>query len=131
MSEPAAERPVAGLVGALSGIAATVVALLRTHLELATVEFEELRTRVGAMLALTVVATVFACFAFIALSVLVVVWLWDRNPLAVIAGVAGVYALIAACAVLALRHQLNAHGRPFAATLSELGRDADALRRKT
>jgi uncharacterized membrane protein YqjE len=129
--EPAPERPVAGLAAALSGIAATVVALLRTHLELATVEFEEVRARVGAMLALIVVATVFACCTFIALSVLVVVWLWDRNPLAVIAGVAVVYALIAACAALALKHQIHAQGRPFAATLSELERDAGALRRKT
>lgn len=131
MPEPASERPVAGLAAALSGIAATVVALLRTHLELATVEFEEVRARVSAMLALIVVATVFACCTFIALSVLVVVWLWDRNPLAVIAGVAVVYALIAACAALALKHQLHAQGRPFAATLSELERDAGALRRKT
>ena len=130
MPEPAAERPAAGLATALSGIAATVVALLRTHLELATVEFEEQRARVSAMLALIVVATVFACCTFVALSVLVVVWLWDRNPLVVISGVALVYALIAACAVLALKQQLRANGRPFAATLSELERDADALRRK-
>ncbi len=78
MPEPAAERPVAGLATALSGIAATVVALLRTHLELATVEFEEERSRVGRLIALIVIATVFACFAFIALSVLVVDCLGDR-----------------------------------------------------
>jgi len=128
--EPAAERPVAGLAAALSGIAATVVALLRTHIELATVEFEEERARVSAMIALIVIATVFACFTLVALSVLVVVWLWDRYPLGVISGVALFYALIAAGAMLGLKNQLHARGRPFAATLSELERDADALRRK-
>jgi uncharacterized membrane protein YqjE len=126
--EPAAERPAAGLAAALSGIAATLVALLRTHLELATVEFEEERKRIVTMLVLVMVATAFACFTLVALSVLVVVWLWDRYPLAAISGVALVYALIAAGAVLALRRQRN--DRPFAATLSELERDADALRRK-
>jgi uncharacterized membrane protein YqjE len=130
VSDPAAERPAAGLAAALSGIAATLVALLRTHLELATVEFEEERERIKTMIALVVIATVFGCFTLIAVSVLVVVWLWDQNPLAVIAGVAVVYALIAAGAVLSLRRQLRTHGRPFAATLSELERGADALRRK-
>jgi len=128
--ESAAERPAAGFGAALSGIAATLVALLRTHIELATVEFEEERERLKAMLALIVVATVFACFTLVALSVLVVVWLWDRSPLAVIAGVALVYALLAAGAVLALKHQFHERGRLFAATLSELERDADALRPK-
>jgi len=130
VAEPATERPVAGLASALSGIAATVVALLRTHLELATVEFEEERARVGTLIALIVIATVFACFTFVALSVLIVVCLWDRYPVAAIAGVALVYALIAAGAVLALKNQLHAGGRPFAATLSQLERDADALRPK-
>jgi uncharacterized membrane protein YqjE len=82
------------------------------------------------MLALVVIATVFACFTLVALSVLVVAWLWDRYPLAVLSGVALLYAVIAAGALLALRVQVRAHGRPFAATLSELERGADALRRK-
>jgi uncharacterized membrane protein YqjE len=128
--EPGTERPAAGLAASLSGIAATIVALLRTHLELAMVEFEEERERVKTMLALMVVATLFACFTLVALSVLVVVWLWDSYPLAALSGVALVYGLIAVGAVLALKHQLHAHGRPFAATLSELERDADGLRRK-
>ena len=130
MTEPGAERPAAGLVAALSGMAATAVALLRTRLELATVEFEEERERIKTMLVLIVVATVFACFALVALSVLVVVWLWDRSPLLAITGVTIFYVLIAAGAVLALKQQLQAHGRPFAATLAELERDAEAMRRK-
>ena len=130
MTEPGAERPAAGLVAALSGMAATAVALLRTRLELATVEFEEERERIKAMVVLIVVATVFGCFALVALSVLVVVWLWDRSPLLAISGVTIFYALIAAGAVLALKQQLQTHGRPFAATLAELERDAEAMRRK-
>jgi len=130
VTEPGAERPAAGLVAALSGMAATAVALLRTRLELATVEFEEERERIAAMLVLIVVATVFGCFALVALSVLVVVWLWDRSPLLAITGVTIFYVLIAAGAVLALKQQLQAHGRPFAATLAELERDAEAMRRK-
>lgn len=130
MPESGPERPVAGLAAALSGIAATLVALLRTRLELATVELEEERERIQVMLALIVVGSVFACFTFVALSVLVVVWLWDRYQLAALLGVVFVYALIAVGALLALKQQLRAHGRPFAATLSELERDAEGLRSK-
>ena len=129
MAEPGTERPAVGFLAALSGMAATAVALLRTRLELATVEFEEERERIKLMLVLIVVATVFACFAVVALSAWVVVWLWDSHPLAAIAGVAIFHALIAGGAVLALKQQVQAHGRPFAATLAELERDADAMRR--
>ena len=79
MPEPGAERPATGFGGALSGLAATIVAMLRTRLELATVEFEEERERTKIMLLLVVIATVFSCFAVVALSVLVVALLWDEH----------------------------------------------------
>ena len=123
------ERPAVGLGDALSGLAATAVAMLRTRLELATVEFEELRERTKIMLILVVVATVFFCFALIALSALAVVLLWNSYPLAALFGVVLVYVLIAAIALYALKR--NAQPRPFAATLHELERDTEALRRRS
>ena len=129
MSEPAAERPVAGLSAAVSGIAATFVALLRPRFELATIDFEEERDRISVMLVLVVTATVFTCFALIALSVLIVVLFWDSHPLTALSLVVLAYALIAIGAVLALRG--SARPRPFAATLAELERNAEALRRKS
>jgi uncharacterized membrane protein YqjE len=129
VAEPGAERVPAGLASALFGIAATLVALLRTRLELATVEFAEERERIKSMLVLVVVATMSACFAIVALSVLIVVWFWDTHPLAAIFGVALFYAVVAGGALAALRQQVRAHGQPFAATLAELERDAEALRR--
>lgn len=130
MPELGTERPAPGLGAALSGISATLVALLRTRLELATVEFEEEREHIKTLLALTVVATVFSCFALVAFSVLVVVFLWDRYPIAAVLGVTMAYVLIAAGAMLALKQRMQAHGRPFAATLSELERDSQSLGRK-
>lgn len=130
MPDPAADRPIAGAAAALSGIAATLVAQLRTRLELATIEFEEERERIKVMLVLIVVATVFACFALVALSVLVVVWFWDRYPLTALSLIVIVYALIAAGALLLLRRSVPAQSRPFAATLAELDRDAEAFRGK-
>ena len=127
MTEPGAERS-AGLGGALSSLAATFVATLRTRLELATVEFEEQRERTKLMLVLVVIATVFSCFALVALSVLVVALLWNSYPLGALCGVVIAYVIIAAVALFALRRNTHAQARPFAATLAELERDAAALR---
>ena len=128
MPDSREERPVVGLGDALSGLAATAVAMLRTRLELATVEFEEQRERTKIMLVLVVVAAVFFCFALIALSALVVVLLWDRYPLAALGGVALTYVAIALVALVALKR--NAYPRPFEATLHELERDAETLKRR-
>lgn len=117
-----------GLGDALSAFAATAVAMLRTRLELATVEFEEQRERIKIMLLLVVIASLFACFALIALSALVVVLLWDSYRLAALLGVTVIYIVIAGIALYALKQ--TAAPRPFAATLHELERDAEALRRR-
>ena len=119
-----------GLGEALSGLASTTVAMLRTRLELATVEFEEQRERIKVMLVLIVIATVFACFALITLSALVVVALWDSYRVAALVGVALAYIVIAAIAFYALKANANAASRPFSATLRELERDAEVLRRR-
>jgi len=121
-------RPAVGLGDALSGLFATALATLRTRMELATVEFEELTERTKAMLVLIVIATVFGCFTLIALSALFVVLLWDSSPVAALLGVALAYAAVTVIAVYALRK--NAVARPFAATLHELERDAEAIRNK-
>lgn len=128
MPDSSAERPVAGLAAALSGIGTTLVALLRTRLELATIEFEEERERIKLSLVLIVVAAGFGCFTLVALSVLVVVLLWDLYPLAALSGLVVVYGVIATGALVALRRLLAR--RPFAATLSELERDAEVLKPK-
>ena len=128
MPDSDAGRPAVGLGEALSALASTTVATLRTRLELATVEFEEQRERTKLMLFLIVIATVFACFALIALSALVVVLLWDSYRLAALLGVALVYIVIAGSAFYALRQ--NTAPRPFSATLQQLERDAEVLRRR-
>jgi uncharacterized membrane protein YqjE len=127
--DPREGRPSVGLGDALSDLAATAVAILRTRLELATVEFEEQRERTKIVLALVVIATVFFCFALIALSALVVAVFWNSYPFAALGGVAFAYALVAVIALYALKR--HAFPRPFEATLRELGRDAEALKRRS
>jgi uncharacterized membrane protein YqjE len=128
VSDATEERP-AGLGSALRNFGGSAMALLRTRLELASVEFDQERERIKQMLVLTVVATVFLCFALSAASALVVVWFWDTNRIAALVGITIVYAAIGGGALLVLR-RVHAGGGPFAATLSELEQDAELLRRK-
>ena len=126
MPDPAEPRPSGGLSGALSQLAASIVGLLRTRLELLTVEFEEERERTKEMLVLIVVATVFFSFALIVCSGLIVVLFWQTYPVTAIICVVLVYLVIGAGALVLL--QRRAQARPFDATLSELEKDAAWLR---
>ena len=124
MADPVESQPgpSGGLYGALSQLGASIFALVRTRLELLTLEFEEERERIKLLLALIVVAAVFLSFALIALSALVVALFWDTHPIAALVCVTLFYAIIGAGALLAVRRRTR--GRPFDATLSELDNDA-------
>ena len=126
MADSAEQRRSGGISGALSQLAATLIALLHTRFELATVEFEEERERAKDMLILTVIATVFFSFALIVASVLVVFNFWDTHPVPALAGVMLLYLAIGAAALLVLKRRRQT--RPFAATLAELEKDIQSLR---
>ena len=126
MADPAEQRPAGGISGALSQLAASLAALLHTRFELATVEFNEERERAKDLLVLTVIATVFFCFALIVASALVVYLLWETHPLGALVGVMLVYLAIGAGALVMLKRR--GESRPFAATLAELERDVQSLR---
>src|ERR1700751_5652026 len=126
MADPGEQRPAGGISGALSQLAASLVALLHTRFELLTLEFEEERDRAKDLVVLTVVATVFFSFALIVLSVLVVFLFWDTHPLGALIGVTLVYLAIGAAALVLLRRSRETH--PFAATLAERERDGQSWR---
>jgi len=126
MADPGEQRPAGGISGALSQLAASLVALLHTRFELLTVEFEEERERAKDLVVLTVIATVFFSFALIVLSVLVVFLFWDTHPVGALVGVTLVYLAIGAAALVVLLRSRDT--RPFAATLAELERDVQSLR---
>ena len=126
MADPAEQRPGGGISGALSQLAASLIGLLHTRFELATVEFEEERERAKDLLVWTVIATVFFSFALIVASVLVVFRFWDAHPVAALFGVMIVYLAIGVAAVVVLLRRRET--RPFAATLAELEKDIHSLR---
>jgi len=112
-----------GLKGAAADLAAALLGLGQTRLELVAVEFEEARARTTQNLALVMVAALCFAFALLAASLLVVVLFWDTHRIAALCGVAVVYALVGLLAVWRLAERRKPHAPAFAATLAELERD--------
>ena len=116
-----------GLRGALAQAGASIVDLLRTRFELASIEFAEERDRAKASLVLLVVAALFCAIALLALSALVVLCFWDTHRLAAMAAVTAVHLAIGLGALWRLKASQRSAPAPFAQTLAELERDREWL----
>ena len=123
MTDGTPPRARRGLRGAAAGLAAALLGLGRTRLELAAVEFEEARARTAQNLALVGIAAVCFAFAILAASFLVVVLFWDTYRIAALCGVTIVYSLLGLLAMWRLAERKKASAPAFAATLAELERD--------
>ena len=128
MSESApGTAPTVGLRRALARAGAATLNLLRTRLELASVEFAEERERAKSRVVLIVVAGLFLAFGVLAASALVVLLFWDTHRVAAMVGVTIVHFAIGIGAFLKLQAAGRDAPSPFAATLAELERDHEWL----
>ena len=123
-------RPAAGLASALSPLAATALAMVRTRLELATVEFTEERERAKEMLLLLFSTVLVVLFALLFASIFVIAYFWDSYRLTAVGAVTGFYLVLAVIFLVRLKQRMDEKHSPFTATLSQLEEDAEALRRK-
>ena len=119
-----------GISGALSRLSGSLIALLRTRIELATVEFDEERERIKEMLLLVVCTALLGMFALLFASVFVIVYFWDSNRLVATGAVAVFYVVLTMAVYARMKQRVRDKPAPFAATLSELEQDAASLRRK-
>jgi len=113
----------------LRGLAAGGFELLHQRLELASLDLEEQALRVGRMLALLFVAVGLGMLALVGVGATIVVWFWDSARMAALLGVTGVLLLATAAIVRALWVAAASHPAFLAATLEELRRDRQALRK--
>lgn len=117
-------------MGAVAQLGASALAMLRTRLELAGVEFAEARELIKQMVLLAAVGIVLGLFALLFASLFVIAFFWDDYRLEAVGGVTLFYAAIAALIFARLRKISREAPPPFAATLEELEHDAAALRRR-
>lgn len=119
-----------GLSDAIFRLGGTVVALLRTRLELATVEFEEERERATELLVLVFCCVLLTLFSLLFASVFVIAWYWDTYRMSAIGAVTLFYVALAVATFMRLQRRRRDKPAPFAATLAELSNDVASLRRE-
>lgn len=116
------------ITAAVGRIAANLLDLARTRLELASIELQEGTRRLVGYLVWALAAAVLALFTLGLVVLFVLVLFWDTHRLLAVGGMAVLFALACAVAVMKLRAGLAARPPLLPATLAELRKDAVALR---
>lgn len=116
-----------GLKATTTRVAHSAMELLRTRLELASIELGEERERLYVRLGLLFSGVLLVVFGVLGVGALLMVYFWDTNRIAAI--LAPTLVCIAAGALLLQRSSAvrRAGGIPFAATLAELDKDHAAI----
>jgi len=120
-----------GFLAAGGRIAATLVAMAGTRLELAAVEFQEDARRLLGHLAWTLLAVFLAAGALLLAALFVIAIFWDTYRLQAVGGMAVLFGLVAGIIVMKVRSSMNAEAPLLSATLAELRNDIDYLRHAT
>ena len=119
------------VTAALRQFGANLVDLLRTRIELATIELQEGTHRLFGYLAWAAAAAVLALFTLALAVLFVLVLFWDTHRLAAVGGMTVLFAVGSLVAVSKLRAGLAARPPFLPATLGELRKDAAALKGET
>lgn len=115
-----------GLRISVTRVASSLLGLLRTRLKLFSLEVAEEKARLVKLMGMAFAALVFVTLAVLVLTVMIVVAVWPTENRYMALGVlAAVYALLGLVLLLTVRRHLVLGPMPFAATIEELGRDAD------
>lgn len=118
----------AGLFASLRGFAATSVALLRTRLELLTIEAREEAGRLSGLLLWGMAAVLLGSAGVSFLAVFLTVLLWESHRLLAL-GIFSALFLGAAAVAAGIALQLARRGSQlFSASLAELRQDETTLR---
>jgi uncharacterized membrane protein YqjE len=110
-------------------LSASAVSLLRTRIELASVEFAEERERLKASIGLIAVAAIAFGFAAIVVTFGVIAWFWDSYRYQAIVVVALLYAVVGVAALMRQSALRKAAPTPFATSIEALRKDVEWLHR--
>lgn len=112
----------------LSVVAADLVSMLRTRIELFSAEVGEQKHRLSVLAAMLFTAAVFLLLAVVVGSFLIVAFFWSTEYRYWAIGLLSLtYALIGLGLLWGVCHRLKTEATPFSATLEELHRDLVVL----
>jgi len=116
-----------GLLESLATLAATLVAIAHTRLDLLSADLEEDRERLLSILVLTLVALFCLGVGVVLATILLVVVFWDTHRILALSGLAGFFLAVGVAAWMFAMHKARTKPRLFAASLSELLKDRQQL----
>jgi uncharacterized membrane protein YqjE len=120
-----------GYLGALRSLGDGFLASVQERLALFTVELQEEKLRLVQTF-IWISAAVFSGMMAVTFASLVLVYLfWESARLAILIGLALLYAAALVTIIVAFRRYLARQPRPFAATLHEIGEDRSCIRNES
>jgi uncharacterized membrane protein YqjE len=126
--EAATSGMISGLFRSLTNLAATLVAIAQTRLELLTTELqEEVHYTVG-ILVWAFIALLTAMIALFFGGLTIVLVYWETHPVIAALTVTAVFLALAIVAILILASRIKGRPRFLDATLTELSKDARSLK---
>lgn len=116
------------IVASISRLAGTLIDLLQTRLELATVELEEGTLRLFAYLFLALVALFCLAMTLLLGTVLVVVIFWDTHRIPVLISLMAAFSVTGIVIGLGIRNNYRRKPKILSYTLLELRKDIERLK---
>lgn len=116
-----------GLLESLTTLAATLVAIAHTRLDLLSADLEEEREHLLSLLVLALVALFCLGIGVVLAALLLVAAFWDTHRLLVLGLLAGFFLAVGMAAWMFAMHKARIKPRIFAASLSELLKDRQQL----
>jgi uncharacterized membrane protein YqjE len=124
--DPGSHRP-EGLFGSLKALAATLLAIALTRLELFSTELEEEWIRLVSILRWALAALFCAALGVVFATLFVVFALWNTHPLLALGVPAVLFFLVGVVAWRIVDGKVRSKPRMFAASLAELDKDREQL----
>ncbi len=109
-------------------LAATLLSMVQTRMELASVELEEHSRRYLGLVLMSLLALFLFGIASVLVALFVVIVFWDSHRIAAVLGMAAVFALAAAAIGIRVRAGFAAQPALLSATMAELQKDMDFLK---
>jgi uncharacterized membrane protein YqjE len=115
------------LMGSVKRLAATLISIVATRLELLANELQDERLRLTQML----LYSLFGVFCFgmgvLLLTVFIVVIFWDDHRLVVLGGLCTLFFVLTMLMAMLLRNKAHSKSKLFSASLAELAKDREQL----
>jgi uncharacterized membrane protein YqjE len=125
--DPVRSRP-GGLFNSVKAMAASLLAIAHTRLELFSVELEEEWMRVSSIVTWSLIAIFCAGVGIVFATLFLVIALWGTHPLLALSVPAVLFLLFAALAWRTVLAKVRAKPRLFSASLAELAKDREQLK---